>query len=151
MAAGKSDEVDHGEDFEDELDEPRRPKRKIRLRGLEWFPLPEQAAPRHAAASEPAVPQGEEVFFAAAYLLSIVVLPLAISFAAWHPIDMHDFLYGAPAVLAGALPWFMTEEVCDLAGRSHYSFFALRTQVWVQCGGAAPSAVRRLRKWKRER
>jgi hypothetical protein len=137
----------------DEFDEPevRRPKRKVRLRGLEWFPLPEQAVPRHAVAAEPAEAEGEETFFAAAYLLSIVGLPLSITFATWHPIAMHDFLYGAPIAVTGALPWFMTQALCDLAGRRHWSFFAFRTQVWVQCGGAVPSAVLRLRKWRRER
>lgn len=126
----------------------RKKQRKLRLRGLDWFPLPEAAEGRHLPAKKPGEAEGEEAVFACLYLVSIVALPLLIAFFVWHPIDMHDFLYGAPAALAGALPWFMTEAACDLAGRKHYSFFALRTQIWVQLGGAAPSAVRRIRRWR---
>ncbi|GAA1615376.1 hypothetical protein GCM10009789_81810 [Kribbella sancticallisti] len=134
---------------DEEPDEPRRAKVKVRLRGLEWFPLPEKAEARHAAPYE--FKEGEEAFFAAAYLLSIVGLPLTIAFAGWNPIDMPEPAYGVPVALTGALPWFMTEALCELAGRRSFSFFALRTQLWVQFGGATPAAIRRLRSWKRGR
>lgn len=120
--------------------------RKVRLRRLEWFPLPEGVQGRHGVSNH-----NDEPLVAALYLLSIIAVPMLFAFALWHPWPLPDMLYGLPVAGAGFMPWIMAQGVSDLANRKRYSFFALRAQLWVQLGGAAPSAVGCIRRWRSAR
>lgn len=81
----------------------RLPPPKVRLSGMQWFPMPDAVEGNRLVALERA-PRNEEAIFAGLYLLSVVALPLLVAFAVWHPFDLPDPLYGVPVTASALLP-----------------------------------------------
>ncbi len=119
-------------------------RRRVRLRGREWFPVRSdgEIAEMVAEGEDPSKVTAGDKLLAILYLSSVLLVPVVVVcwiFGLWGTSGIY---YAIPLVAAGAVPWLMTSELCEAYNRSEYSLLALRAQVWLHVGGAVPCAVR---------
>lgn len=98
-------------------------KRHLAVRDVQWFP-------------RMGVPS--------LYLASLAATPLALALAAAQPAAAPEALYAAPILIAALPTYLMTVAAAEATDHRTYSWWGLRTQVWLHVGGALPAALRHL-------